>query len=73
MAKKKKEKQAKRMPKRAVPPPDNPLLRDRVHEPAPAGGIDEKQMAQARAKALQKAKQMPDADQTDTKPDGEAS
>jgi hypothetical protein len=40
--------------KKAEPPPDNPLLRAEADRLAHGGGADVKEMARARAKALQK-------------------
>jgi hypothetical protein len=70
MAKKKK-KNAPTPTTPAVPPPDNPLLRHLAEEAPLGGGIDERQMARARAKAIRQAKQMADSDHTETKPDGD--
>ncbi len=52
--------------KKAVPPPDNPLLRHEAQEVALGGGADEVQMARARARAIQQTQEMPVADTTET-------
>jgi hypothetical protein len=39
--------------KKAEPPPDNPLLRAEADRLAHGGGVDVKEMARARARALQ--------------------
>jgi hypothetical protein len=54
----------RRLPK-AVPPPDNPLLRHQADEARLGGGADEVQMARARARALRLTKEMPTADESD--------
>jgi hypothetical protein len=58
---------AKRLTK-AVPPPDNPLLRHQAEEAALGGGADEVEMARTRARALRLTKEMPTADATDETP-----
>ena len=55
---------ARRLPK-AVPPPDNPLLRHQADEARLGGGADEVQMARARARALRLTSQMPTADEAE--------
>ena len=52
---------ARRLTK-AVPPPDDPLLRHQADEARLGGGADEQQMARARARALRITKEMPTAD-----------
>lgn len=51
---------------KAVPPPDNPLLRHEAQEAALGGGADEVQMARARARAIRQTQEMPVADPADT-------
>jgi hypothetical protein len=58
--------------KKAVPPPDAPLLRHEAEEAARAGGADEKRQAQARAKALRQTREMPTADESPAPPASEA-
>jgi hypothetical protein len=43
--------------KRAVPPPDNPMLREASDAAARASGMTEEQMARLRAKALEQAEE----------------
>jgi hypothetical protein len=52
-------KPAARKPKKAVPPPDNPLLRQGEDAAARGRGLDERQQAQARVRALEQTKEMP--------------
>ena len=61
-----------RMLKQAVPPPDNPLLRYEADRAAQGSGPDDKQRAQARAKALRQTQEMRAADPTDTAPNSNA-
>ena len=57
---------AKRMQK-AVPPPDNPLLRHQADEAARGGeNLDEQRMAKARLEALKYTQQMPTSDESET-------
>jgi hypothetical protein len=50
--------------KKAVPPPDDPLLRHQAEELA-HGGDEDRQRALARAKAIEQARRMPASDPSD--------
>ena len=51
--------------KKAVPPPDDPLLRHQADQTAHDGGADAEAMARARAEAVRHTREMPVADRDD--------
>jgi hypothetical protein len=55
-----------RRPKKAVPPPDDPLLRYQAEEADQGTSASEKEMAELRLKAIEETQQMPDASSTET-------
>jgi hypothetical protein len=53
--------------KKAVPPPDDPLLRHQANETAQGTGhASEREMAELRLKAIEQTRQMPNASSIDT-------
>ncbi len=55
--------------KKAVPPPDNPLLREQAYNPLNMGiAIDEEQMALMRMEAIKATREMPTSDTTEETP-----
>jgi hypothetical protein len=61
-------KRRKRRPrrlKRAVPPPDDPLLRHQAEETDQGTGASEREMAELRLKAIEQTRQMPNASSID--------
>ena len=59
----------KRRPRRltkAVPPPDDPLLRHQADEADQGTGVSEREMAELRLKAIEQTRQMPNASSIDT-------
>ena len=53
--------------KKAVPPPDDPLLRHQAEETVQeTGGASEREMAELRLKAIEQTRQMPNARSIDT-------
>jgi len=59
--------------KKAVPPPDNPLLRNDAEREARGAGGDEADMARARARALELTKDVPVADPERERPGSDES
>jgi hypothetical protein len=53
--------------KKAVPPPDDPLLRHQADETdQETGSVSEREMAELRLKAIEQTRQMANASSTDT-------
>jgi hypothetical protein len=64
--KSKSEKPPARPLEKAVPPPDNPLLRHQADDAAREGeNLDEQQMAKLRLKALKYTQEMPTSDESE--------
>ena len=52
--------------KKAVPPPDDPLLRHQADETDQGTAVSEREMAELRLKAIEQTRQMPNASSIDT-------
>lgn len=52
--------------KKAVPPPDDPLLRHQAEEADQGTGVSEKELAELRLKAIEETQHMPSVSSTET-------